>query len=141
MATTLQEMLLAPDTRPRVIADGMTLIQQEVSAKSGISGTAVKLAYKTVNAFASGYVQSMVETLLPDMIRIAMRAMGIGLPEAVAMASAVPARAAGLDGVGTIAPGHHADLALFTEDLTLKAVALAGHWQHTNALSGKEPSR
>jgi Family of unknown function (DUF6918) len=68
MATTLQEMLLAPDTRPRVIADGMTLIQQEVSAKSGVSGTAVKLAYRTVNAFASGYVQSMVETLLPDMI-------------------------------------------------------------------------
>jgi hypothetical protein len=33
-----------------------------------VSGTTVKLAYKTVNAFASGYVQSMVETLLPDMI-------------------------------------------------------------------------
>jgi N-acetylglucosamine-6-phosphate deacetylase len=80
-------------------------------------------------------------TLLPDMIRIAMQAMGIGLPEAVAMASAVPARAAGLDGVGTIASGHHADLALFTEDLTLKAVALAGQWHHINALSGKEPSR
>jgi N-acetylglucosamine-6-phosphate deacetylase len=80
-------------------------------------------------------------TLLPDMIRIAMRAMGIGLAEAVAMASAVPARAAGLDGVGRIAPGHHADLALFTEDLTLKAVALAGQWHHINALSGKEPSR
>jgi N-acetylglucosamine-6-phosphate deacetylase len=80
-------------------------------------------------------------TLLPDMIRIAMQAMGIGLPEAVAMASAVPARAAGLDGVGTIAPGHHADLALFTKDLTLKAVALAGQWHHINALSGKEPSR
>ena len=46
----------------------MTLIKQEVSAKSGVSGTTVKLAYKTVNAFASGYVQSMVETLLPDML-------------------------------------------------------------------------
>jgi N-acetylglucosamine-6-phosphate deacetylase len=80
-------------------------------------------------------------TLLPDMIRIAMRAMGIGLAEAVAMASAVPARAAGLDGVGRIAPGHHADLALFTEDLTLKAVALAGQWHQINALSGKEPPR
>ena len=68
MATTLQEILLAPDTKPQVIADGMALIQQEVSAKSGVSGTTVKLAYKTVNAFASGYVQSMVETLLPDMI-------------------------------------------------------------------------
>lgn len=68
MAATLQEILLNPDTKPQVTADCMTLIQQEVSAKSGVSGTAVKLAYKTVNAFASGYVHAMVETLLPDMI-------------------------------------------------------------------------
>jgi N-acetylglucosamine-6-phosphate deacetylase len=68
-------------------------------------------------------------TLLPDMIPIAMRAMGIGLAEAVAMASAVPARAAGLDGVGRIAPGCHADLALFTEDLAIRAVARAGRWR------------
>ncbi len=68
MAATLQEILLTPDTKPQVTADCLTLIQQEVSAKSGVSGTTVKLAYKTVNAFASGYVQSMVGTLLPDMI-------------------------------------------------------------------------
>src|SRR5947209_18862995 len=68
MAATLQQILLNPDTKPQVTADCMTLIQQEVSAKSGVSGTAVKLAYKPVNAFASGYVHSMVETLLPDMI-------------------------------------------------------------------------
>ncbi len=68
MTATLHEILLAPDTKPQVTDDCMTLIKQEVSAKSGISGTTVKLAYKTVNAFASGYVQSMVETLLPDMI-------------------------------------------------------------------------
>jgi hypothetical protein len=51
-----------------VIADCHALIEQELAGKSGISGSAVKLAYKTVSAFASGYVQSMVETLLPDMI-------------------------------------------------------------------------
>jgi hypothetical protein len=68
MAATLQEILLTPATRPQVTADCLTLIKREVSAKSGISGTAVKLAYKTVNAFASGYLQSMVEKLLPDMI-------------------------------------------------------------------------
>jgi len=68
MAATLQEILLTPDTKPQVTADCLTLIQHEVSAKSGVSGAAVKLAYKTVNAFASGYLQSMVESLLPDMI-------------------------------------------------------------------------
>ena len=65
---TLQEILLAPDTKPKVIADCCTLIQQEVSDKSGISGNAVKLAYKTVNAVASGHIQHMVKSLLPDLV-------------------------------------------------------------------------
>ncbi|HET6987672.1 MAG TPA: amidohydrolase family protein [Kribbella sp.] len=80
-------------------------------------------------------------TLLPDMIPIALRTLGIALPEAVAMASAVPARAAGLDDVGRIAPGCHADLALFTEDLTLKAVAVSGRWTDIDELTGKESPR
>ena len=68
MAATLQEILLTPETQPQVTDDCFRLLEQELSDKSGVSGTAVKLAYKTVNAVASGYVQSMVETMLPDMI-------------------------------------------------------------------------
>ncbi len=68
MAATLQEILLAPETQPKVIADCYALIQQEISDMSGISGTAVKLAYKTVTTFAPGHVRHMVETLLPDMV-------------------------------------------------------------------------
>ena len=68
MAATLQEILLAPDTWPQVVADCQQLIAQEVSAKSGVSGTAVKLAYKTAKTFASGYFQATVESLLPDMV-------------------------------------------------------------------------
>ena len=68
MAATLQESLLAPDNWPHVVADCQTLIEQEVSGKSGVSGTTVKLAYKTVKTFASGYIQTMVESLLPDMV-------------------------------------------------------------------------
>ena len=67
MPATLQEILLGPDTQPEVIADCYALIQQEVSGKSGISGTAVKLAYKTVTAFAPGHIRFMVESLLPDL--------------------------------------------------------------------------
>jgi len=52
MAATLQEILLAPKTQPKVLADCQTLIEQEISDKSGVSGTAVKLAYKTVTSFA-----------------------------------------------------------------------------------------
>ncbi len=66
MAATLQEILLTPDNRPKVVADCQTLIDQEVSDKSGISGTAIKLAYKTVNAFASGIIHDAVDSLLPD---------------------------------------------------------------------------
>jgi len=66
MAATLQEILLTPDNRPKVVADCQTLMNQEVSDKGGISGTAIKLAYKTVTAFASGIIHDAVDTLLPD---------------------------------------------------------------------------
>ena len=68
MAATLAEILLAPDTRPKVIADCCMLIEQEVSGKSGVSGTAVKLAYKTVTTFLPGHVRYMVESLVPQMV-------------------------------------------------------------------------
>jgi hypothetical protein len=68
MAPTLDQILLAPDVRPDVIADCLTLIEQEVAAKSGISGAAVKLAYKTAKTFAKGYLQSTVENIGPDLI-------------------------------------------------------------------------
>ena len=66
MAPTLQQILLAPDTQPKVVDDCLDLIQQEMSDKSGIAGTAIKLAYKTATTFAPGYLRSTVENLLPD---------------------------------------------------------------------------
>ncbi len=68
MAATLQEILLAPGTQPMVIADCFRLIEQEVSGMSGVSGTAVKLAHKTVNTFMPGHIRHMVKVLLPEMV-------------------------------------------------------------------------
>ena len=68
MAATLRQILLAPDTQPHVVADCQLLIDQEVAGKSGVSGTTVKLAYKTAKSFAPGYLQRMVKSLLPDMV-------------------------------------------------------------------------
>jgi len=68
MAVTLQEILLAPDTQPKVIADCFTLIDQELADKSGVSATAVKIAYKTVKGFAPGYLRDTVEDMLPQMV-------------------------------------------------------------------------
>jgi hypothetical protein len=64
MAETLQEILLAPDVRPNVVADGVTLVEEEVSEK----GLIIKGAYKTVTTFASGIIHDAVDTLLPDML-------------------------------------------------------------------------
>ena len=68
MAATLQEILLAPDTKPHVVEDCYALIQEELAEKSGISGTALKLAYKAATTFAPGHVRNMVEKLLPRMV-------------------------------------------------------------------------
>jgi hypothetical protein len=68
MVATLQEILLAPDSQPKVIDDCFTLIEQELSDQSGVSAAAVKLAYKTVNTFFPGHVRTMIERLLPEML-------------------------------------------------------------------------
>ena len=67
MPGTLQEILLAPPTQPRVVADCQALIEHQVSEMSGISGTGIKLAYKTVVKFRPDIVPCQVEALLPLM--------------------------------------------------------------------------
>src|SRR5260370_25517888 len=69
MAATLQEIPLAPDTQPKVLTDCYTLIEQQISDNSGDSGTAVKLAYKTMNTFMPRHTPSMVGPLLPHILR------------------------------------------------------------------------
>ena len=56
----------APDAQPQVIADCFTLLDQEVAEQSGVSGTAVKIAYKTMNSVMPGHIRFMVESLLPE---------------------------------------------------------------------------
>jgi hypothetical protein len=62
---TLSEALLRPDAFPHVIADCHALVDQEVSAKSGLSGTAVKVAYKAVKSFATGYYDNAQQNMVP----------------------------------------------------------------------------
>ena len=64
---TLHEMLLTPDVQPRVVADVQAMIEQELAGKGGISGTAIKVAYKAVTTFAPGYYQETIADMLPDM--------------------------------------------------------------------------
>jgi hypothetical protein len=68
MTATLAEILLTPDTQPKVIADCDALIEDQLARKSGITGAAVNVAYKTVNKFMPGHIHHMVETLLPEIL-------------------------------------------------------------------------
>ncbi len=67
MTATLQDILLAPDTRPLVVADCNALLEHQVSNLSGVSGTAIKLAYKAVVTFRADHIRYMVDSLLPQM--------------------------------------------------------------------------
>ena len=95
MAATLQEILLAPGTRPKVARDCYALVQQEMADKSGISATAVKLAYKTASTFAPGHIQHMIDTLIPGMAATSSSRSGLTspLPEARSSVTTWPSAA------------------------------------------------
>src|ERR1700722_7644702 len=63
---TLQEMLTP--VAPQFVADCQALIDGEVDSKGGLSGTAVKAAYKVVTAFAPGYYSDTLRAITPDMV-------------------------------------------------------------------------
>jgi hypothetical protein len=67
MTATLTEALLAPDTRPLVVTDCEALLKDQVSGLSGISGAAIKVAYKTVNVFSADHVRYTLDSTLPEM--------------------------------------------------------------------------
>ena len=62
-------------------------------------------------------------------VRNAVRFLGVAVEEAVAMASAVPARLLGLEGrKGRIAVGADADLVLLDEELRVVRTMIGGAW-------------
>jgi hypothetical protein len=67
MAATLHEMLLAPEIHTQIVSDCESLIDNQVSGMSGISGTAVKLAYKAMRTFTANHIYHTIEDLLPRM--------------------------------------------------------------------------
>lgn len=66
---TLSEKLLRQDNFPHVVTDVKALVDQELASKSGVSGTAIKVAYKAVTAFAPGYYDSAITNMLPSFVQ------------------------------------------------------------------------
>lgn len=65
---TLKDTLLAPATRPTVIRDCEQIIHDEVADKKGVSGLAIKAAFKTVTTFKKGIIPDVVDILLDDFV-------------------------------------------------------------------------
>jgi hypothetical protein len=63
---TLTEILTVPGTRPKVVADCVTLVQEEVDSKGGLSGLAIKAAYAVVKAVKPGFISEALDHMLDD---------------------------------------------------------------------------
>lgn len=66
MPETLKEVLLESTKRSTVVSDFQQLIDEEVSAKNGVSGLAIKSGYGLVKKVKPGIVGDAVDTLLDD---------------------------------------------------------------------------
>ena len=62
--STLKEKLLAPTRRPQLVRDCARLLDEEVDRKSGLSGFAIKGAFKMVKGVKPGFVESAIDGLL-----------------------------------------------------------------------------
>ena len=60
----LSEYLAAPDERPAVVADACALIDRQVARTSGVSGLAIRSAYRVVSGVRPGMVATAVDDLL-----------------------------------------------------------------------------
>jgi hypothetical protein len=63
---SLGDAINEPTKRTAIVADCCTLIDEEVSAKSGLSGAAVKMGYAAVKGIKPGFIKEVVEKLLPE---------------------------------------------------------------------------
>jgi hypothetical protein len=65
---SLGEKLGGGEVRSKVIADACQVLDQEVADKGGISGLAIKGAYKVVQGIKPGFVPEVVDALLDDFL-------------------------------------------------------------------------
>ena len=66
--STLQELLGGPAKRGAVVDDALQVLNAEVDAKGGLSGIAVKTAYKLVKGISPDFLRRAVDHLLDDFL-------------------------------------------------------------------------
>jgi len=65
---SLRELLGGGDKRAAVIEDACRVLDLEVADKGGISGLAIKAAYKVVHGIRPGFVREVVNHLLDEFL-------------------------------------------------------------------------
>lgn len=114
--------------------DGLSLVTDSMAASGMPDGTYtlggqdVVVTDRTARLVEGGSIAGGVATLL-DVVRWCVTEAGIPLVDAVTAASRTPARALGLDDVGTLEAGRLADVLVVGEDdMALEAVLRRGKW-------------
>ena len=64
--TTLQDVLSDKSKRRDLIADCVVVIDEEVKSKGGLSGVAIKGAYRLVKGVKPSFIQDSVDSLIDD---------------------------------------------------------------------------
>jgi len=66
--TTLSETLLTPERRPQTVDALVGVVEDEVASKSGLSGTAIKTAYKAARKIDDRIVRRAIAGMLPEFL-------------------------------------------------------------------------
>lgn len=61
---SLTDILCTPDNRPKVIRDAAKLVEDEVNAKGGLSGLAIKAGYRAVKAIKPALISEAIDSML-----------------------------------------------------------------------------
>jgi N-acetylglucosamine-6-phosphate deacetylase len=84
---------------------------------------------------AGGHTLAGSMLTMDEALRQAVAALGLSLPEAVALAATHPARVLGLQArKGQIATGMDADLAVLDDELHVRATLVGGAWVHRESV-------
>lgn len=66
---TLEELLGGPAKRGALIEDSLRVLDAEVDSKGGLSGIAIKTAFKVVKGISPDFLRGTVDHLLPEFLR------------------------------------------------------------------------
>ena len=64
----LSDQVLSPNNKAMVVDDCCKMIDQQLAAKSGMSGIAIKTAFSALKGVKPGYIPYIVEQLLPQFL-------------------------------------------------------------------------